>query len=315
MTLSFTDPGADEFDVLVAWGEDQDVPLDDRWVIEVHYDGTTPITLELPHNYDGPPNPDAISADIPISVVIRDDDFASSSTLVVGQSNIETVLISQPGTDDSKFAIDTTPEIPIIDFPRLEEAVLRVEAAASNGGQTQTISVESGGSELAASTERYFRLHVVLPEGRMLEGVRLPDDVLADLPALFDRLPDNRYRIYQVQGDNGSVRLVLDVVLRDHRPVDPADASGDIRDRPPTNDGAVPAAAEPADPQASSTEAQGFDSDSPSPTRSGPVGGTAAVAAAALVLNPKTDWAVRLERAFARADRRRWQTLRRRRPR
>ncbi len=312
LTLTFTDPGTDEFEVLVAWGENQDVALEDRWVVEVDHTGATPATYVLTHRYTGPPNPDAITADIPISVVIRDDDFSSATTLAIGQSNIETVLIGQPGTEDANFAIDTTPEIPVIEFPRLEEVLVTADAASSEGTQTDTTMVETRGGEVAATSDRYFRLHVVMPDGRMLEGIRLPDDVLDDLPALFAQLPDNHYRIYLVQGDNRLERLVLDVVVRDHRPVDPSDASDGTRDRPPTDE-AAPADDAPNgelfDPQTNAAAANTL------PGGRHPLTGASAVAAAALVLDPKTDWAVRLDRAFARADRRRWQTLRRRRPR
>ncbi len=312
LTLSFVDPGADEFDVLVAWGENQDVALEDRWVLEAEYDGTTPVTFVLSHNYDGPPNPDNITADIPISVVIRDDDFSNPATIAVGQSNIETVLIGQPGTEDAKFAIDTTPEIPIIEFPRLEEVVVQSEMVTNFVDQSNTIAFDSASTELSASTERFFRLHVVMPDGRMLEGIRLPDDALDNLPALFARLPDNHYRIYQVRGDSNSTRLVLDIVVRNHRPTDPTESSEGSRDRPTTDDSPTQDVSDEgeAGPQASIVHPIG----PASPSRT-TAGGAMALTATALLLNPKTDWAVRLDRAFARADRRRWQSLRRRRPR
>ncbi len=322
LTLSFTDPGADEFEVLVAWGENQDVALEDRWVVEATHEGPTLATYVLTHRYDGPPNPDEIAADIPISVVIRDDDFASATTLVIGESNVETVLVGQPGTDDAKFAIDTTPDIPVIDFPRREEVFVSIENSANNLAQTDTTQIESGGGDVSATTERYFRLNVVMPDGRMLEGIRLPDDALDDLPALFARLPDNHYRIYLVRGGNQSVRLVLDVVVRDHRPVDPGDASDGTRDRPPVQEATPPANEAPAVDVLPDNDQEVFDPQALDAVPAGepdslPAGmaGSSAVAAAALALNPKTDWAVRLDRAFARADRRRWQSLRRRRPR
>ncbi|MCO6046167.1 PKD domain-containing protein [Aeoliella sp. ICT_H6.2] len=345
LTLNFTDPGADTFEVLVAWGENQEVPVEDRWVIEAYHDGPTPQSFVLYHQYDGPPNPDNITADIPISVVIRDDDFSMSTTLAIGQSNIETVLVGQPGTEAAKFAIDTTPDIPAIEFPQLNETPQVVETASSYVSLTQTNNIESGGGEVSATTERFFRLHVVLPDGRMLEGIRLPDGVMDDLPALFARLPDNHYRIFFVRSDSQSERLVLDVVLRDHRPTDPADASDGTRDRPPTEDlqqpaeqqqppgeanedipqtpapqapaagNAAPADMAPADALDEQTSAPpAIDTQNTSSTARR-AAAASALAAAAVVLDPKTDWAVRLDRAFARADRRHWQRLRRRRPR
>ncbi|WP_425396859.1 Calx-beta domain-containing protein [Aeoliella sp.] len=324
LTLTFTDPGADSFDILVAWGENQEVPVEDRWVVEMHHDGATPETFVLFHHYEGPPNPDNISADVPISVVIRDDDFASDTTLAIGQSNIQTVFVGQPGVEDAKFAIDTTADIPTIEFPQLAEAPQAYETSASYVPFSNTNNLESGGGEVSSATERFFRLHIVLPDGRMLEGIRLPDGMMDDLPALFAKLPDNHYRIYFVRGDGQSERLVVDVVLRNHRPTDPADASDGTRDRPPTEQfqqpGEMiedpveddPAAAELFDEQTSTLPATESRGTSNTARR---MAAASAVAAAALVLDPKTDWAVRLDRAFARADHRHWQRLRRRRPR
>ncbi|WP_442484114.1 PKD domain-containing protein [Aeoliella sp. SH292] len=343
LTLTFSDPGADSFEILVAWGENQHLPLAERWVVEQVYAGPTPGTFVLQHKYDGPPNPNDISGDVPISVVIRDDDFHNPQTLAVGESNIMTVAVGQPGTDDAKFAIDTSADIPTVEFPALVEAVATFDYTSGNVQLAQTNNIESGGGDVSSSSERFFRLHVVLPDGRMLEGIRLPDGAMDDLSKLFARLPDNHYRIYMVRSDNQSERLVLDVVVRDHRPIDPSDASDGTRDRPPTEQGpkenqnpAAPDApagelppleegelgepAEPADDlfddQSSVLPSEG------EPTPGSPITKTArrvaaasAVAAAALVLDPKTDWAVRLDRAFAQADTRHWQRLRRRRPR
>ena len=318
LTLTFSDPGADEFHVLVAWGEDQDVQLDERWVVEAVHEGATPTTYVFKHNYSGPPNPNRPSADIPINVVIRDDDFFTADTMVLGQSNIELVLIGQPGPDDAKFAIDTTPEIPTLEFPSLEEAVVAIDSSTSIVTQTETPEIESRGGDAAAASERYFRLHVVMPDGRELEGIRLPDDSLDDLPALFARLPDNHYRIYLVRTESQSERLVLDVVVRDHHPVDPGDVSDGTRDRPPSEETPLPDVEPPrAEHQGPAVPAD----ESPAVLGSHnqktlrQVSAASAVAAAAAVLNPKTDWAVRLDRAFAKADQRRWQALRRRRPR
>ncbi|QDU54474.1 PKD domain-containing protein [Aeoliella mucimassa] len=338
LTLSFTDPGADEFEVLVAWGENQDLPLSDRWVVEAVYAGPTPGTFVIWYHYTGPPNPANISADVPINVVIRDDDYATSAiTVNVGQSNIETVLIGQPGTDDAKFAIDLSPDFPVVEFARTNEVVIPPQTTSNYVQQSETRDVGSRGGDVSATSERYFRLHVVLPDGAMLEGIRLPDGAMDDLPALFAKLPDNHYRIYLVRSENQTPRLVLDVVVRDHHPIDPDDASDGTRDRPPIEQPAEqsPAVpidqAAPADKQAAPADAPavvpageetlptpGIDDSSAIPT-SNHLGRRAAavtaVAAAAAVLDPKTDWAVRLDQAFAKADKRRWQNLRRRRPR
>src|SRR5690606_20515043 len=62
---------------------------------------------------------------------------------------------------------------------------------------------------------------------------KLPDDAINDLVGLFARLHDDHYRIYLVQTENQSYRLVIDVVTRDGRMTVPGDASSGLRDRPP----------------------------------------------------------------------------------
>jgi hypothetical protein len=48
---------------------------------------------------------------------------------------------------------------------------------------------------------------------------QLPDEVLDNLRALFKRLPDGHYRIYQIQPD-GIERLVVDVVVQEGRSIE-----------------------------------------------------------------------------------------------
>jgi len=54
---------------------------------------------------------------------------------------------------------------------------------------------------------------------------------LSDLPGLFKKLPDGRYQVYLLE--EGHLRLVIDVAVRQGRAVDPSGDSGG-RDRPPT---------------------------------------------------------------------------------
>jgi len=55
---------------------------------------------------------------------------------------------------------------------------------------------------------------------------------LKDLPALLRRLPDNCYRIYEIQSDSPD-RLIRDVVVRHGVVIEQTDASEGILDRPP----------------------------------------------------------------------------------
>ena len=62
--------------------------------------------------------------------------------------------------------------------------------------------------------------------------VVLPVDVLNNLPQLFNKLPDDHYRLYYAE--QGTERLIMDVMVRRGKPIDPTDDSEGTQDRPPT---------------------------------------------------------------------------------
>jgi hypothetical protein len=197
---------------------------------------------------------------------------------------------------------------------------------------------------VAATSDRYFILVVVNPDGTLGDRYKLPDEALNDLVGLFARLHDDHYRIYLVQTENQSYRLVIDVVTRDGRMTVPGDASSGLRDRPPEAVDVAPSAGEevpaedpparlapgellerieaPGEPIIPESEETSRNDDqralphvANSESNSTMAVATAALAAAVVAIDPREDWAVRLERAFASADPRRWRRLRRRRPR
>src|SRR5690606_8408781 len=108
LTLTFADPGADTFEVLVDWGDKLALPPDQRFVVETVHVGPTPTTYILNHQYLGPPDPLHPAADIDIRVKIHDDDFGTPGVLANGESNLETVTISNPGLGQQGIRIDTT---------------------------------------------------------------------------------------------------------------------------------------------------------------------------------------------------------------
>ncbi len=75
----------------------------------------------------------------------------------------------------------------------------------------------------------------------------LPVDQLGRIRELLGRLPDDRYRFYYLRRD-GASWLIIDVMLRDGKPVDPADIESGGTDAP-----AAPAA-EPSQPAAVAPE-------------------------------------------------------------
>jgi PKD repeat protein len=263
LSLQFDDPGADEFTIVIDWGDG---------VETIHVPANSkgqPLTFT--HAYSGPPDPLNPTADITITVQILDDDFGTGA-LAIGASNVETVDISQPGLGAEKFRIDTSPQVAILTFPD-RHVVAPLQNAADARLTTVTASDDGGaGGDSRAVSERYLELRVINPDGSIGPGYRLPAKVLNDLPALFRNLPDNHYKIFLVQAETNARRLVIEVFVRNGKLIDPGDDSEGARDRPPTEEATTqsteersgvgpaseqsPAAAEAADPQASATGRQ-----------------------------------------------------------
>ena len=72
---------------------------------------------------------------------------------------------------------------------------------------------------------------MVVSGGKAPSAFKLEDTDLNDLPGLFKKLPDGRYQVYLLE--EGHLRLVIDVAVRQGRAVDPSGDSGG-QDRPPT---------------------------------------------------------------------------------
>jgi hypothetical protein len=114
--------------------------------------------------------------------------------------------------------------------PTLETAF---EFAAGEPLRGTTLVLATTATSTGAQEERFYQLRIVsLDEhGNLIE--REPDRIdlsriyfdrdktqfeLSELPDLFRRLPDDRYRIYLIE--EGAERLVLDFLIRDGRPIE-----------------------------------------------------------------------------------------------
>ncbi len=269
LTLRFDDSGPpilETFEILIDWGDRlADAPLE-RFEVEPpppgdtrdgsRYIGPTPNTFVFTHTYLGPPNPLSPAADIVISVKIQDDDFGTATSrpdadplTIDGQSNIETVAITNPGIGSQTFRIDTTPQVALLTFPErvMASAILNAQEARVSNSASGNIGGSAGDSK--AASERYLELRIINPDGTLSEGYRLRPEVLNDLQALFRNLPDNHYAIYLVQSETSVRRLVIDVFVRNGKVIDPGDDSEGARDRPPTDDAATaPAKEQPVTP-------------------------------------------------------------------
>ncbi len=331
LTLSFFDPGADSFEILVDWGDQLGVPNPaDRFVVEQLYAGPTPNTFVIVHQYAGPPNPLNPTADIVISVKIRDDDFAVASVIEPGESNVEVAAISNPGIQVINVAIDTTPDVPRLDLTVQPTTAVFIADQASLGQLLQIPDLRSASGEVAATAERYLELRIVYPDGSESAGYRIKDEALADLREFFKTLPDGRYAIYLVRTENNYARLVIEVDVRRGRVIDVSDDSEGTRDRPPTGEAQAPESV-PLDqnpnlePLPAAESSQGDHARQEDTERSQP-GEYAEIAkrnagqdclspdqlvslsAAALAAQP---WSRRVDEALVRADESAWQRLRR----
>lgn len=235
LTLTFADPGADTFEILVDWGDKLNLPLDQRFVVETAHVGPTPTTYVLVHQYLGPPDPLHPAADIDIRAKIRDDDFATPGVITDGESNLELVTISNPGIGKDEIRIDTTPQVPQISFPERVQMFNVVDASRSNVLFQQGLDVQASSGEARAATERFLELSVIEADGSVSAGFRLRPEVLQDLPALFRTLPDNHYALYVINVETNTRRLVIEVFVRNGKLIDPGDDSEGTRDRPPTD--------------------------------------------------------------------------------
>lgn len=249
INVVIADSGATNVEVLINWGEgdtDEMTPVisappgDDRaFVVQ----STIPAPsggVDFIHDYQNPPDPDNPSDDI--SVVLSINQFAAGTIDV--QVNSVSVF------DDSRF--DDFEVIVEVDsailpfFIAIPEDNTQLAQPASDpvlivpSKVRRTLSMTS--NQIIASSigsaeqvdQRYYVLRIVSfgEEGDiklMKDGseYRLPnlDDPdsesgfqLNQLPELFERLPDDRYKIYLIDGQ--TERLVLDFIIRDGQPIE-----------------------------------------------------------------------------------------------
>ncbi len=239
LQMSFSDPGADTFQILIDWGDKPDLPPEQRFVVETVHAGPTPASFTLVHVYTGPPDPLHPTADITIRVKVFDDDAIVEGVVQPGISNLESVTISNPGINTNMVAIDTTPDVPRLSPapPAATGVFIPPQAAATQATQVSQINAASG--ETTGATDRYLRLCVIQPDGRPSKCFRIKDEALYDLRGFFATLPDNRYQVFVVRTESNSQRLVIEVNVRRGQLVDPTDETEGTRDRPPTSEAPV----------------------------------------------------------------------------
>ena len=315
LTLEFADPGTETLTVWVDWGDKIDLPPAQRYVPETFVLGPGTHNLTLMHTYAGPPDPLHPAADIVLSVFIRDDDFGGPLVVGPGQSETQMVTISNAGLGTSPVVIDTTPQVPRLVFPKIEESLFFAESSSGNEGGSQTTELSTAVGDTKSTTDRFLELRVIdSATGEQSEGYRLKPEVLKDMPGLFRTLPDNHYAIYLVRTETNTRRLVIEVYVRNGKLIDPGDDSEGTRDRPPTDE-AVEEVTEPPKQEVLPEEAPILNPAQPeaidvSQQRTLMLLGPTLVGIAAT--KSGRSWANRIDQALATADAKKWQRLRRR---
>ena len=211
--LSPPDGSEESFIVVIEWG-----------------DGTSDIIVmpdEGPftatHTYNGHPDPLNPAADILIVVTVTDDDGG----VVMAETYAEV-----PGEGVEYVYIDTTPKVPRLVFPRPAKLDASNLGVSADQFILSSADFDAARPDSAAASENYIVLRTVLPNGNESIDYRMPDDALKVLPEILRRLPENRYRVYEIQSD-GPERLVRDVFVRQKRVIDQTDASEGMEERAP----------------------------------------------------------------------------------
>ncbi len=212
VNLQFPVP-TQKFDLAINWGDGQTLN-----------EMVTAGTMNITHFYAGNPDVNNPAASIPIGVILTDTQGhvsnASTSAPVPG-TGVPGVAVVQQQT--STLIVASTPA-PIVATPTTATVEAAV-AQASEGGVAP--------NDVTQADDRRVSLRIVDAAGVEGVDIPMPDRLLGNLPDLFKRLPDGHYRVYMAEG--GRSRLVIDVVVRGGRPIDPSEDAGGTGDRPPTS--------------------------------------------------------------------------------
>jgi hypothetical protein len=207
----------------------------------------------------------------------------------------------------------------------------------------QSTDGSDSGGEAATAARRYLELVAYEPDGSVRSRHELSEEELADLRALFAKLPDGRYQIFLVRTDTNTRRLVMDVYVRRGKLIDPLDESEGSRDRPPAsepeqaggaamieqqpaldaaanahdgNTGVLPNHSATVDSNSETIEIGALPDVHPAPSPHPPAPNYNSLRwgsslAALAIAAGGSGWSRKVDSALARADRRAWQRLRR----
>ncbi|MEO1616599.1 MAG: hypothetical protein AAFV88_12155, partial [Planctomycetota bacterium] len=195
---------------------------------------------DISHEYEDAPDPTNPSADINIGLRVEEIANGTISLFAGGNSLLNTSQFSAQVITIEVSAAIFPLFFTIPDDGSIETVITRVASAAAER-DSQRIFVNEASQELNNSIgttdnshQRYYVLRIVsfgeegevkLTQEDQEYRLRNMEDAdsetgfeLSQLPELFKKLPDDRYRIYLVEGQ--TERLVLDFIIRDGQPIE-----------------------------------------------------------------------------------------------
>ena len=182
--------------------------------------------FQVTHFYSAAPDPGNPTAPIPIHISVVDDDSLSAS-------GDHTSAVPGLGPLGAIFFMPTPPTLPQIFVQSSGLADYVAQQPNVITFTTVQFDVRPPRRDVFGNTEAAVVLRTIDVASDTEHGVVvLPVDVLNNLPQLFSKLPDDHYRLYYVE--QGTERLIMDVMVRRGKPIDPTDDSEGTQDRPPT---------------------------------------------------------------------------------
>ncbi|MFO0905425.1 MAG: hypothetical protein U0939_20620 [Pirellulales bacterium] len=302
-------PSDNNYVVAFDWGDGPVLPSFDQLPIG---------TIEkYSHTYIGNPGPDPTSP-IPISVTLAFDPrivMTENGGTVLGRATEQLVLLP-PTSGIFGFNVIVPNNGGLVRTPELRAIAIAVIPTAPTEPIMQRFDFGTSASVATTVRSRQLVLNVVLldPDGRPVdsdESILLNEDVLDNLPELFQSLPDDRYRIY-MKLENGSRRLVKDIVIRNRKAVELEETAETPMDAAPMNKAPMNEASREQlplnGPRELETPAEP-EREAPGAAQGVMLGGALALAAEKMAQRGTRSWNDRVRRTlthFAHAARSRW---------
>ena len=214
-------------------------------------------TQNFEHNYLANPNAGnaaaAVTAFVSVAYDYRENEANGIQLISAGENLNSTVeVVLEPPGQGIVVGVGIVENATTIRVLETNTAASAPQNIVTSTDAVQVADSARGSSTSVSAPERQLLLRVISPSGDEGEDIALNMEDLADLSALYQRLPDNRYRIYLVMED-GNIRLIVDVQLRGGRPIDPSAIDDEQPERPADQLLATSGSIEkPADPERSS---------------------------------------------------------------